>query len=282
MADSSDSKPQPFPKELQKLLDQATPLNPEKTVLLNRDGGKVLLKTNVACEDCPLEMLVCLSQTKEHESVLALQGKAFAIHAALLALGLEPGSPATFSPTFKAPEGPKLDIFVNWVDSKGKLQRRDVHDWIRFTVFRYYSHPLPSAPAGVEFPFLELRYDKFNNELIWYGPMSMEQKKQLLALCSDEQYQAGIMKFYEQSQSRTMTADFVFTGSFHHTDPDSGQKYYAAESGHVICVANFAAALIDVREASSADSGAQSYEAWKGKVPPHGTPVVVEIIPATP
>ena len=43
------------------------PLNRQGTVLLDRDGKRLLLKAKVAARDRVLEMLCCLKQTKEHE-----------------------------------------------------------------------------------------------------------------------------------------------------------------------------------------------------------------------
>ena len=57
------------------------------------------------------------------------------------------------------------------------------------------------------------------------------------------------------------------------------KRFYAADDGYLICVANFAASLLDVKEASSASDGGQSYEGWPGRVPPRGTPVILELIP---
>ena len=83
-----------------------------------------------------------------------------------------------------------------------------------------------------------------------------------------------------------MTAEFVFAGSYKFRPEDfegTGKllpEVYAAEGGQLVCVANFASSMIDVREESSASDGGQSYEALKGKVPPRGTPVIVELVPA--
>ncbi|MCA9049943.1 MAG: hypothetical protein KDA89_14505 [Planctomycetaceae bacterium] len=268
-----------IPKPLQAMLAEGTSLNPENTVFLDLPKRRLLLQTRVVCEDCLLEMLCCQQGTKEHESILIINGKAATVHAGLLALPLEAGTPVSYSPDFKAPNGPVINIFVNWMDADGKLQRKDVRSWIRHAVFRYYSHKLNGPPPGVELPHMELRYDKFNKEILWYGPMSDEQRRALLALWEDAEYRKAVETFYRDGQSRPLTADFVFAGSYYHTDPESGTKYYAAEGGYLICVANFADALLDVREQSSANEGTQSYEAWKGQVPPRGTPVVMELVP---
>ena len=76
-----------------------------------------------------------------------------------------------------------------------------------------------------------------------------------------------------------MSAEFVFPGSYEFTPEGGDKKFYAAEGGQLICVANFASSVIDVKEASSADDGVQSYEADPESVPPRGTPVIVELIP---
>lgn len=269
----------PLPEALQKLMQSGVPLNPHQTVVLDKKKNRVLLHTEVACEDCPLEMLCCLEQTKEHESILWLRSKAFVVHAGLLALGIEPGKPATFTPEFKAPSGPTIKIFVNWMDDAGKLQRKNVQEWMRHTVSRYYSQKLAAPPAGVKIPLMELRYDPYNKEILWFGHMSEKQRDKLLTLNKDEAYQAAIRSFYRDSQSRPMEAEFVFAGSYQYVPEGLTQKLYAAEGGQLICVANFASAMIDVREASSADDGGQSYEAWAGRVPARGTPVVVELVP---
>ncbi|HIE97019.1 MAG: YdjY domain-containing protein [Fuerstiella sp.] len=271
----------PLPKQLQQMLKGCTTLNPPNTVFLDTKRQRVLLHTQVACEDCLLEMLCCTEGTKEHEAVLWLRSRAFVVHAALLALGEKPGKPALFSPEFSPPSGPKIDIFVNWVSKDGKLHRADVRSWLRHSVFHYFSQQLPKPPPGVKLPLMELRYDPYNKELLWYGPMSTKQRDHLLTLWDDKPYQQAIQTFFKDSQSRPMTADFVFAGSYRFVNEATGQKQYAAEGGYLICVANFAASLIDIREASSASDGGQSYEGWPGKIPPRDTPVIVELIPAT-
>ena len=128
----------PVPKPLQKMLDEAVSLNPVNTVYLDKPNGRVLLRTQVACDFCPLEMLCCLEETKEHESILSLRAKAETVNIGMLALGLKKGSPAQTYPKFVAPKGRKLDLFVNWVGKDGKLQRATAQSWVRRSV-SYYS-----------------------------------------------------------------------------------------------------------------------------------------------
>ena len=52
---------------------EPVPLNKQGTVLLDVDGKRLLLKTKVCLRDGVLEMFCCLKQTKEHESILAIE-----------------------------------------------------------------------------------------------------------------------------------------------------------------------------------------------------------------
>lgn len=277
--DYEESKPD-FHPDLLKTLEGATGLNPNQTAFLNLSKKKVFLKTRVACNDCLLEMLVCTAGTKEHESVLSFDGKAYVVHTALLAMGTKPGRPVVFSPEFKAPEGPELNLKVHWRDKQGNVKSVDAKKWMRTAVAHYYSKPLAAPPEGIEFPFLELRYDPYNKEILWFGQMKPMDKKALLSKCDDKDYQAAIEDFYQKSQPQPMKADFVFAGSFMAKRTEDSPEFYAGEDGYLICVANFAAATIDIKEESSASDGSRAFEANGELVPPRGTPIILEISPA--
>ena len=55
------------------------------------------------------------------------------IHAGLLALGLEPGSPVSFDPEYRPAAGPKVSVRVRWKDAAGRLQERPAQELIRNT-----------------------------------------------------------------------------------------------------------------------------------------------------
>lgn len=278
--DSRRPKPlPPLPEELAARLQKSTPLNPESTVYLDRNRKKVILRTEVACTNCVLEMLCVPEGTKEHECILRIRSQAYIVHTALLALGLEPGKAAIFSPEFKAPSGPIIQIQAVWQDQDGKVQSADIRSWVRHNIHKYYAAPLPGPPPGLKLPYEELRYDKFNHELLWFGPMTDLQQTDLLSKWDDVEYQKIIRKFREEGVSRPMKADFVFVGSQFYTDPDTGEKYYTAEGGYLICLANFADALLDIREPSSSSDGSQVYEAWTEHIPAEGTAVLLELTP---
>ena len=282
-ADAEEKLP-PLPAKLSEIVHgpNLVSMNPEQTLFLNRSEKKLFLRTQVACRDCTLEMLCCQERTKEHESILSFRGAAMTVHAGLLAIGAKPGKPVSFNPEFTPPRGQAIEIFVNWIDKAGKPQRVNVRHWLRHTTHRYFSQKLEAAPANIKFPISELRYDPYNKEILWFGPMSKAQRKEMLALSDDAKYRKAIEYFFEQGKSRPMTADFVFAGSFHF-DQDLGEgktaRRYAAEAGFLICVANFAESVIDVREKSSASDGGLSYEGWTERIPPEKTPVLLELGP---
>jgi len=261
------------------------PLNKKGTVLLDKARKRLLLKTKVVLREGLLEMLCCLKMTKEHESILSIDSKAYVVHAGLLALGMKTGTPVKYMPKFQPPTGQELQIFVNWTDKKGKSHRADARTWIRTATKRYFAESLKKLPDGFKLPdpkTTELRFDKRVGELIWYGPMSAEQRDKLLKLSDDKKYQAAIKSFHRRTQPREMEAKWVFVGSRFVTDPATMKTRYLAESGSLICVANFSTATIDVAAQSSSSAGNELFEPYTERIPPLGTEVTLELVPVKP
>ena len=274
------------------------PLNPQKTVLLDLTNGKLLLKTKVVLREGVLEMLICKAQTKEHESILSVDAEAYLIHAGLLALGAQPGSPAAFEAivppegvggaagaentqpeyTFHPPTGQEIEITFLWTD-EGGTHRANARKWVRHVTRRYYEHPLAKVPSGVDVGRdSDLRYDKKNKLLIWFGQMSPEQRDELLKQSSDKAYQAVIRKIFDEGRSREIDAKWVFAGSGFY-EFDDGTQSYMAESGNVVCVANFGDALLDVTVESSSANDGLLFEPYTERIPPLDTEVTVELTP---
>jgi hypothetical protein len=252
----------------------------DDAVRLDKKNKRVLLKTHVVLRQGPLEMLCCLKQTKEHESIVSVEARAQEVHAALLAIDAKPGTPVQYNPEYQAPTGQKIDIFLHWTDDKGKAHRVPAQNWIRSSINRFRIVKMETLPEGVTIPKnTELRYDGKLKELSWYGPMTAKQKQEFLALSNNKDFQKAIELFFEQSQPRQMKADWVFAGSGFFTDEDTGKKYYLAEDGDLICVANFSGATIDVAMPSSAENNELNFEAYTERIPPKGTAVTVELIP---
>lgn len=261
------------------------PLNATKTVLLDKAGKRILLKTKVVLREGQLEMLVCPKKTKEHESILAIDSKALNVHAGIMALGVKAGSPAKFDPKFTPPKGQELKITLQWKDKAGKSHRVDAQTWIRHATQRYFEQPMKVLPKDLKLPDsqeLPLRYDKRTKDLLWYGPMTAAQRDKLLKLSADKNYQKAIKSFYDKTRKRQMKANWIFAGSGFDVHPMTGKRRYLAETGTLICVANFPGATVDIRQRSSANSGSELYEAWTERIPPVGTEVTVEIKPVAP
>lgn len=272
---SNDNQPTAVEKT-----DDLKPLNKNKTVLLDAKGKKLLLRSEVVMREGMLEMLVCLKQTKEHESLLSVDTTAQIVHAGLLALGAQPGTHVQWQPEFKAATGQQIDIFFNWTDEQGKLHRDPAQNWVRNATRRFYIEKLVNLPDTFLLPVdSDLKWDAKNKELLWYGHMSDAQRDAALKISKDPAFQKAIESFSKQSQIRKMEANWVFAGSYFMTDEKTGERFYQAESGDLICVANFASATLDLAASSSATNEELLYEAFTDNVPPVGTKVTIELIP---
>jgi hypothetical protein len=94
----------------------------EKTVIVE---GQVSLREGM------LEMFACTRNTKEHESIISANTKAYLVHTGLVALGAEPGHPVRFQPRYMPPTGTEIEVLVRYLDEKGKLQTARAQDWIK-------------------------------------------------------------------------------------------------------------------------------------------------------
>lgn len=283
-AAASDAKTVPEPSDKRPVIPvvDAVPLNPQKTVLFDAQRKRLLLKTTVVQREALLEMLLCKAQTKEHESILSIDAEAHVIHAGLLAVGAKPGTPVQYTPEYRPPSGQILDVFVNWIDENGRPQRAPAQKWVRQVTRRYYVELLTALPAGFQLPEeTELRHDPKRGELIWFGQMSETERDRHLTLSDDEDYQAAIRKFFSDGRSKQMDADFVFAGSGFFVD-EEGRRHYLAESGNVICVANFSDATIDVAARSTAQNDDLLFEPYTERIPAQGTEVTLELVPRKP
>ncbi|MBA3272303.1 MAG: hypothetical protein H0T11_00325, partial [Chthoniobacterales bacterium] len=94
-------------------------------VTIDAPNRTVRVEAEMLGVEAPLEFFCVQSGTNEHESVLRSPVKASHLHLALLIIGLEPGSPLTYSDATKKwtpPHGPPLHIALEWTDDKGKAQ----------------------------------------------------------------------------------------------------------------------------------------------------------------
>ncbi len=111
--------------------EKLTRLDPERPLWIDKENKRVVMVGQVCQTNVPLEMFACLAGTKEHESVVTVDVKAFAVHAALLALGATPGTSVVFHPEYKPATGPEIEVTLVWKDDKGKQHSVRAQEWIR-------------------------------------------------------------------------------------------------------------------------------------------------------
>ncbi|MBL0926349.1 MAG: hypothetical protein IBJ11_01695 [Phycisphaerales bacterium] len=83
-----------------------------------------------------LELTACTPDSKEHESLVVTRARPSHIHAALLALGLQPGKPAAFRTeggrSVREPaNGPRVTVEFRWKDATGAVRLARPQEWIR-------------------------------------------------------------------------------------------------------------------------------------------------------
>lgn len=108
-------------------------LDPKQPLWIDAARKRVVMVGQVCLREGQLEMLVCPQGSKEHESVLSVPVEPFKVHAALLAVGAEPGNPARFVPDYQPARGTQVDVWLFWTDEQGNRQRARGQDWVRHT-----------------------------------------------------------------------------------------------------------------------------------------------------
>jgi hypothetical protein len=94
------------------------------------------IEAHVALREGALELLLCHRGTKEYESILATDAVGSHLHAALLAVGLDPGRPGywlrtpTGDSTYVPPAGAPLEISLRWRDDQGRLYTATPNQWL--------------------------------------------------------------------------------------------------------------------------------------------------------
>lgn len=83
----------------------------------------------------------------------------------------------------------------------------------------------------------------------------------------------------EQKTGKAMPYSFVFPGSSFWRDEESGETYYQADAGDLICVSNFTTAMIDIPVPSSQANTGLLFSAFTENIPPRGTAVRLVFIP---
>jgi hypothetical protein len=93
-------------------------------------GKRLVMRARVVLREGPLEHLLCLKGTKEHEAILATEAIPRGIHAGLILTGAEPGHPVRFLPKFEPPTGSPIAIELEWREGD-KIHTADARRWIK-------------------------------------------------------------------------------------------------------------------------------------------------------
>ena len=216
-------------------------LHPQYLAWIDPVERVLVLVGEVCQQDVPLELFACSGRSKAHESVVWVSVAPYVVHAGLLALGAEAGSPVQFDPEFRPPTGSLIEITVRWEEDGVRREVR-AQDWVQDI-------------SGMYRMFEAVVANQFEDELHPH-----------------DQWDAW----------RSMDYPWVFAGSQFARDERTGREIYLADlDGELICVANFATAVLDVPIESSAANAALMFRCFAERIPPIGTPVTLILRPAS-
>lgn len=102
-------------------------------VWIDKANKRIVVDGTVCLREGQLEMFACLRGTKEHESIVAADTKAYAVHAGLLAIGAKQGTAVQYQPKYQPATGEEIDIQLVWTDKNGVVHRDRAQDWIQNT-----------------------------------------------------------------------------------------------------------------------------------------------------
>ncbi len=106
-------------------------LSKEHDIWLDTKRKRVVFDGVVCLTEGQLEMFACPRQTKEHESVVAVDCLAREVHAGLIAVGAKSGRPARFEPEYSPAQGSVIDIQLLWYDKDRKKHSTRAQNWVR-------------------------------------------------------------------------------------------------------------------------------------------------------
>ena len=96
---------------------------------------------------------------------------------------------------------------------------------------------------------------------------------------TDGKFQVVDARQWIRTDDAVMDVDWVFAGSKIWEDPETGDRYYTADGGDMICVSNFSTAMLDVPVESSAQADMLMYEPNTPLIPVDGTAVRLVLQP---
>jgi hypothetical protein len=120
-------------------------------VKINPEEWCVDVDSRLCLKEGLLELIACTKDTKEHESIIAIEAKPSHVHTALLLIGAKPGSPAqrqAIDPEMTRyrdipPSGSPVDVFLVFKDKEGNQVEKPISDFIK----RAEEHDGSAEPA---------------------------------------------------------------------------------------------------------------------------------------
>jgi hypothetical protein len=105
-------------------------LHPKQPVWVDPKQKAVVFQGETCRASYALEFLVTMPG-REYEAVIVSNVRPSIVHAGLMAVGAQPGSPVKFLPKFEPATGTEIEIEVRWKDPQGKIQKARAQDWVR-------------------------------------------------------------------------------------------------------------------------------------------------------
>jgi hypothetical protein len=104
----------------------------DKNLYFETRGDKrcVIISAKVTLREGIAEFFLCRTNGKEYESILAADVEPVKVHEALLGAGAKAGSPVQFEPKYRAPEGTKIKVTLQW-DKDGRRETKPAQTWLR-------------------------------------------------------------------------------------------------------------------------------------------------------
>ncbi|QEH36978.1 hypothetical protein OJF2_55630 [Aquisphaera giovannonii] len=101
-----------------------------RSLWFDPSAKQLIIRAKVVLREGPLEHLMCLKGTKEHEAILATDAPPRQIHAGLLLTGAEEGHPVRFLPKFEPPAGTAIAIELQFA-AGGEAKKVDARTWLK-------------------------------------------------------------------------------------------------------------------------------------------------------
>ena len=119
----------------------------------------------------------------------------------------------------------------------------------------------PGHPVRYDPTYQPAEGPKINVEVIWQNA-----DRQIIRRRAQD-----LIRHVKTDQA--MKHDWLFAGSSFWQDEETGEQYYQAEGGELICLSNFSTATLDLPVESPRDNSDLLYEALTENIPPAGTKV---------